>query len=981
MSRYRFILYLLLLGFSTISVSAGNLSDELTDLIAAKKSSDIVKVWIKLYDVETSAEFKAKISSRSSALSDIHKSGIDRLKANHTDAQDELLDHLRAMTSNKQASVKSYKGHWIANIIEAEVSVEQLRQLERRSDIETIYSEPQIVSILPEQAVSISAKTAIVESNIQYINAPAAWSAGYTGQGRVVCSFDTGVDGLHPALFNNWKGHDGDSAAAWFDPASGESFPHSLDTLVVPLASPGHGTHTMGIIVGHDDATGDTIGVALDAKWISAGVIDIYGASIIDAFEWAADPDGDPNSIDDVPDVISHSWGVSDVGCDNIFFTIIDNVEALGIVNVFSAGNEGLQGAGTIRNPAVRANTNIDCFAVGNIDDSVGVIAQSSSLGPSSCNGATKPNVVAPGVGIRSAWPGGGYSELGGTSQAAPHVAGLVAMLRQRNPNATVDEIKQAILVSTNKLGRNLPDNTYGWGLIDCMAALNALSETNATPNIRVYSFDHDPISPGDEVVGTLVLQNLGAPATGVTATLVDHNPSLDIIAGLASFGAITTNEAATADVDFRVMVSDTVTEGSLLSLELNIDGDGYSTTTRLYFQIGPVSQRNFVTHDVGNIDFTISNWGTFGLGSDSYYPAGGVGFRYMGGSDEIFDGGLMIGVASDKVSDGVRNASSEPDGDFAVLPGGEMRFITPDDSITQQSWAVFTDARAENPIGLTIEQTSYAFNYEPYRDFIIIRYIIQNTGTAGLGNVYVGLNFDWDVIDWLYNAGGYSSAGEFTWVAYHSGTLFTQYRGVKLLHGLMNTAFTSPTDFAYCVPDSRGLPVDCYTSARKFAALTKGIASPVELETASDDLLQLLAARIPGMSVGETDTVAFALIAASTFTGIETVAERAYHAYVEFLHDGIPPEPPTPKTFALRQNYPNPFNSGTTILFNLPEYSNYTLTVYNVLGQKVREYKNADGPGEVMVTFDGGSLASGVYLYKLDAGNNTESKKMLLLK
>jgi bacillopeptidase F len=219
---------------------------------------------------------------------------------------------------------------------------------------------------------------------------------GWNGTGRIICSFDTGVNGLHPALHSRWKGLDGDSAAAWFDPVDKTSFPHAF--LNIGGNVPSHGTHTMGIMVGADPSTLDTVGVAPGAKWISAAVVDIPGASLLDAFEWAADPDGNPNTVSDVPDVINHSWGFVDRPCLNVFYDAIEHTEALGIVNIFAGGNSGTGGP---TNPADRGLDSLDCFAVGNLDHTNEEIYPGSSRGPA-CDGFNvKPNVVAPGTAIR----------------------------------------------------------------------------------------------------------------------------------------------------------------------------------------------------------------------------------------------------------------------------------------------------------------------------------------------------------------------------------------------------------------------------------------------------------------------------------------------------------------------------------------------------------------------------------------------------
>ncbi|MEE8576621.1 MAG: S8 family serine peptidase, partial [candidate division Zixibacteria bacterium] len=275
----------------TTAALAGELSNKLAQTVAGKGPTELVRVWIELPEVESSASLKATAKALATTRSERHKMTFERLKENHTASQKDLLSDLKALSGGNKASLGKIRGHWIINVIEAEVTVEQLYALADRADIETIHAVPRIVSIAPDKISSVPSLslTPVVESNLEYIRADVAWLNGYTGAGRVICSFDTGVDGLHPALYDSWKGHDGDAAAAWFDPVGREPFPHTLEEYVIGGRG-NHGTSTMGLILGHDDVTGDTVGVALGAKWISAGVIDIEGASIIDAFEWAADP-------------------------------------------------------------------------------------------------------------------------------------------------------------------------------------------------------------------------------------------------------------------------------------------------------------------------------------------------------------------------------------------------------------------------------------------------------------------------------------------------------------------------------------------------------------------------------------------------------------------------------------------------------------------------------------------------------------------
>ncbi|MFQ5453803.1 MAG: T9SS type A sorting domain-containing protein, partial [Candidatus Zixiibacteriota bacterium] len=564
---------------------------------------------------------------------------------------------------------------------------------------------------------------------------------------------------------------------------------------------------------------------------------------------------------------------------------------------------------------------------------------------------------------------------------------GLVALLREKNPNATVNKIKEAILTSTNKLGYNLPDNNLGWGLIDCLAALNALSGTNPDPILRVYAFDHAPINAGDTVVGTVVLKNLGANVSNVLATLANSNNALTIIDGSTSFGNINGGDTVRSTGIIRVTVSDTVSEGTILCLDFNISGSGYSTVEKLYFLVEPKNQRSFVTHNVGNVEFSLTNFGTFGLGNDSFFPLGGSGFKYMNGVNDLYEGGLMIGiggVSSSKVSDGVRNVAGEPDGDFKVLPGGNIKFVTPAPSITQQSFCRFSDERAENPIGVEIIQNSYAFDYYPYQDFIILQYIVKNINSSNLNNLLIGLYLDWDIPSYYSNAGGYESGDDFAWIAYNNGASLLNYRGVKVLDGNIITAYTEKGSLVYFPNPNTGSGGDGYTELEKMISLADGMGSSDSLKSVSLDLFQVVAV-ITNLNPGQVDTIAFAILGGDNLASMQNSAMESVNAYLLGFTDTAEDnnEPSLPKEFALHQNYPNPFNSSTAITFNLKKSSEYTLTIYNLAGKKVYEVKGQAKAGEIKIIWDtkDNTYASGVYLYKLTAGTFSDSKKMVLLK
>jgi subtilisin family serine protease len=392
------------------------------------------------------------------------------------DTQGPLVADLEARKAAGQ--VIAYEAFHIVNAARVEGTKQAILDLAARQDVAAVYLNYEIELIEPVPADGGGVITGGPEPGVIAVRAPEVWALGIDGTGVLVANMDTGVAGTHPALASRWAGvadsrYQGHPEWAWFDPVTNTNFPFDQN---------GHGTHTMGSVCG--GAPGDQVGVAPGAYWISAGVIDRVSiprtvADAILSFQWFANPDGDVNTNWDVPAVCSNSWGVTTghgyPPCDQTFWQYIDGSEAAGTVQLFSAGNEG---TGGLRRPADRATTAYNCLAVASVNANVQgwPISGFSSRGPTNCtpNGqqAIKPDISAPGENVRSSLPGGGYGSLSGTSMASPHVNGVVALIRQANPNLPVDEVKQIIYDTAFDLGPTGEDNAYGWGMIDAYEAV-----------------------------------------------------------------------------------------------------------------------------------------------------------------------------------------------------------------------------------------------------------------------------------------------------------------------------------------------------------------------------------------------------------------------------------------------------------------------------------------------------------------------------
>ncbi len=489
----KIILNVIVFALMSTPAAAGKIDPDLKQRLKIAKPGEKVSVLVLLNERLDIDAMKASLQASKASRADRHLTVVGGLKDIAQSTQSRILRYL--WFQKLIGRVESYRAFWIDNIVAVDATRRVIKRLAIRSDVARIAFNHPIELIEPVEVSPGPEVAADIENGIVLTGAPELWNKGIDGTGTLACHLDTGVDGYHPALASRWRGHDPGvtSSEAWFDPVTETNFPFDSGT---------HGTHTMGTICG--SAGSNQIGMAPGAKWISAGVIDRVNninrtiADAIAAFQWAADPDGDPATMDDVPDVVSNSWGLVPYNhgyppCDPLFNAVIDNLEAAGPVAVFAAGNEG---SGGIRIPADRITTPVNTFAVGALNQDGSSIASFSSRGPSKCDNSTvKPEVTAVGSNVRSSIPGGTYGTMSGTSMACPHVAGAVLLLRQIKPEATAEEIKYALYQTAVDLGPSGEDNTFGMGKIDLVAAADALGVEFGTIEGWVKDFDtNEPI-------------------------------------------------------------------------------------------------------------------------------------------------------------------------------------------------------------------------------------------------------------------------------------------------------------------------------------------------------------------------------------------------------------------------------------------------------------------------------------------------------
>ncbi|MEK8032583.1 S8 family serine peptidase [Ideonella sp. DXS29W] len=388
-----------------------------------------------------------------------------------------------------------YQAFWIANMVYAKLSADDIAALAARNEVSRIEPNPSIAVKLPKRepvAAPQAEGVTAVAWGVDKINAPKVWAEGFNGQGVVIAGEDTGYRWDHPALkpqYRGWNGSTADHNYNWHDAihSANSSCPANSPQ---PCDDNGHGTHTAGTFAGDDKST-HQIGVAPGAKWIGCRNMNAGNgtpATYIECMQWMLAPtdlQGKNPDPDKAPDIINNSWGCTDgEGCTvgTEIKAAVNNLVKGGILFVAAAANDGPNCSTITDPPAIYPLT----FTIGATDSS-DRLASFSSRGPVAKVKGVKPDVSAPGVSVNSAYPPNTYANLSGTSMASPHVAGAAALLMSAVPSlkgdpAAVEKLfrktaqQDGVTDPVNQTcggtsPTQWPNNMVGYGRIDVYAA------------------------------------------------------------------------------------------------------------------------------------------------------------------------------------------------------------------------------------------------------------------------------------------------------------------------------------------------------------------------------------------------------------------------------------------------------------------------------------------------------------------------------
>ncbi len=444
------------LAWAPLAGAAATVEPELALRLAREAGLQRYPVILRLAQQPDAAQLAQKVQG----LPQGQRGGklLEALKAFNAPLQAPLLKDLAARHAEEVQPLDT------VNAVAAHLTAPDIRELAKRADLAAIRYDIGLLapsrrmmadpckperptprqrlpkSCRTEARAATSVTAAAFDPNVpaslllQQLGAPEAWRAGATGKGVTVAVVDTGVDLQHPDLAGSFRGGPRD----WFD-VHGE---HAQ-----PVDKHGHGTQISGLVTG-TGASGHTLGVAPQAKWIAARIYNDRNVGRLSQLHrimaWLLDPDGKPGTAD-APQVVLNAWGLGDRPgqCDTEFERDLQWLRAAGMHVVFAAGN-----GGPTPNSSVSPANNAGVLAVGALDGS-GQLAMFSSRGTSACDARPYPDVLAPGELLPTTDRSAGNLPVTtrgtGTSFAAAVVAGELALLMQARPDMPVVQREQLL--------------------------------------------------------------------------------------------------------------------------------------------------------------------------------------------------------------------------------------------------------------------------------------------------------------------------------------------------------------------------------------------------------------------------------------------------------------------------------------------------------------------------------------------------------
>lgn len=722
-----------------------------------------------------------------------------------------------------------------------------------------------------------------------------------------------------------------------------------------------HGTHVAGIAAAE---TNNNSGIAASGynsiyMPVKAGGTPDDPASVGFGFE------GIIYAAEQGADIINCSWGGESFSQTEQ--EVINYVSRLGALVVSSSGNDG---ANRIDYPAGYKNT----LSVGSVETSNSVAGYS--------NYGFDLDVLATGSGILSTSYDRSFTDKSGTSMATPVVSGLAALLKEIHPGWTPERIRQQIRTSATSIDNangNEQTHKLGRGKIDAFEALNTNNPGLKVMSARFENSDGQKLQLNQQGSVSIKIVNVGKSVSGMDLQLqVLNDEGIDLSTNATQLPALSTGDST--EVSFDLTISDhfDLGETPTIHLDFNDPTSGYSD-----FKIVQYKEFLYDIVAANRVKTSFGADGTVGF-TEPINSSGGVGFiprtetsgEYTEGANLLFEGGLMIEIDG-KIYDAVRSETGQLSRDFTPW---ELFTTTRSGATSDLDGQTTFRIDSDTTHDATIHLQTYAYDQPQLSNTVLLKYTLRNNSSfQELTNAYVGLFNDWDIGDASNNDVSFIASDSllyFSDAAENSRepTAAVATMGpISSILAIDNTIEEAQDSLTFGLYDG-------FTEVEKQTSLK---ARKIRTDIKNTDASAVVASGPYTLEPGAEITVGFAY-AFGENTNIlrDQIAAARSEKPFEVSSAGRAETNKDPADTKLFQNYPNPFRSKTEIRFDLEKKSHVTLTIYDVLGRRVRVLRDEEMEANShFVRFEARGLSSGVYFARLKINEGVQTIPMTLIK
>ncbi|MBQ8759948.1 MAG: S8 family serine peptidase [Bacteroidales bacterium] len=580
-----------------IAFAQNNVIEKELQDVMNQKGDEMLDVSIMFKSQIDAAKLKAK-AGRSNDKSMKREIVVSELKDFSSRTQSDVMSILEA--EELGGKVADVNAMWIVNVINCKANRDVIYRLASHPDIAAISYNKEVHLLDNNKATEMNDDSATrggsAAPHVIQINADDVWNQGYTGKNVIVAVLDSGTNINHYDLKDHlWVGYaDTDGDGAEDDIIHGWNYISNNSNITDDF---GHGTHCAGIVCG-DGTVGNTVGVAPDASLMTVKIVNRAGGGSV-----AQMLSGVQFAVENGADVISMSLGfknnqITAAQKKEIRDAFVSVLES-GVVVCAAAGNDGENYVAleNIDYPAacpapwlhpdqktINDGGVSSVICVGNVNAYNNLVA-SSSRGPvtwqdvegyndypydgTTTYGLIRPDICAPGELVYSLKHDqvNKYKYMTGTSQATPGVAGVIALMLEKNSSLTPAQICEIIeTTASNKPATK--NNQIGSGVVDALSAVNKVEAYDTKPYLKITRQSPTSMASGNGKTLNIYLTNQGkGVCENASATLTSDDQYITITNETISLGTIDVN--ASKEINFTLNVSDDAPNGHTASFTL----------------------------------------------------------------------------------------------------------------------------------------------------------------------------------------------------------------------------------------------------------------------------------------------------------------------------------------------------------------------------------------------------------------------------